>query len=104
VNGTSNSIGLNGAVIPASGSCTVTAPVQASAPGTYQIAVPLQALTTGPAGANALAASTSLNVVAPSSGGGGSFDWWDSLLVVGVLLAGRRHARRRPPDPPRGRR
>jgi hypothetical protein len=88
---------LNGANIPAKGSCTITVPVQSTTPATYTNTVAAGALTSGPAGANSVAATTTLTVTAPSKGGGGALDWWDTMFVVGVLLAGRRHVRRKTP-------
>jgi serine protease len=90
-------VALTGANIPAQSSCTITVPVQSATPGNYTNTVAANALSTGPAGQNAAAATATLTVTAPSKGGGGRLDWWDSLFVVGVLLAGRRHAKRRPP-------
>jgi hypothetical protein len=100
---------LSGADIPANGSCAVTVPVQSATAGSYTSTVAANALTTGPAGANAQSASAVLSVTAPapavaataapSKGGGGDLDWWDTMFVVGVLLAGRRHAKRRPQRP-----
>jgi serine protease len=96
---TSNTVTLSGADIPANGGCAITLPVQSATAGSYTSTVAAQALTTGPAGANAQSASAVLSVTAPSKGGGGDLDWWDTMFVVGVLLAGRRHAKRRPPRP-----
>jgi hypothetical protein len=89
-------VALSGAYIPANGSCILTIPVQSTTAGSYTAGVAANALTTGPAGSNADAATATLTVTAP--GGGGALDWWDTLFVVGVLLAGRRHAKRRPPS------
>jgi hypothetical protein len=99
---------LSGAYIPANGSCAITLPVQSATAGSYTSTVSAKALTTGPAGANALSATAVLSVTAPpSKGGGGDLDWWDTMFVVGVLLAGRRHAKRPRPlasrRPPVGR-
>jgi serine protease len=88
---------LSGATIPAGGRCTITVSVQSAMAGAYTSTVAVDALTTGPAGANSAAATATLTVAPPSSGGGGALDWWDMMFVVGVLLAGRRHGRRRPP-------
>jgi hypothetical protein len=96
---TASTVTLSGANIPAKGSCNITVPVQSTTPGTYTNSVAASALTTGPAGANLVAATTALTVTAPSKGGGGSLDWWDTMFVVGVLLAGRRHVKRKPPRP-----
>jgi serine protease len=91
---------LNGADIPAHGSCSITLPVQSTTAGSYTTTVAAKGLTTGPAGANAQSATAVLSVTAPSKGGGGGdLDWWDTMFVVGVLLAGRRHAKRRPSRP-----
>ena len=94
---TTNTVTLNGANIPANGSCAITLPVQTAMPGSYMNTVAAKALTTGPAGASAASATATLTVVAPSSGGGGAIDWWDMMFVAGVLLACRRHAKRKPP-------
>jgi hypothetical protein len=101
---TTTSITLSGADIPAKGSCVITLPVQSATAGSYTSTVAANALTTGPAGANAHSATAVLSVMAPVSGsasaaasgkgGGGDWDWWDAMFVVGVLLAGRRHAKR----------
>jgi serine protease len=97
---TTTSVTLSGADIPAKGSCTITLPVQSATAGSYTSTVAANALTTGPAGANAQSATAVLSVTAPPSrGGGGDLDWWDTMFVVGVLLAGRRHAKRRPHRP-----
>jgi serine protease len=97
---TTTSVTLSGADIPASGSCTITLPVQSATAGSYTSTVAAKALTTGPAGANAQSATAVLSVTAPpSKGGGGDLDWWDTMFVVGVLLAGRRHSKRRPQRP-----
>jgi len=106
---TASSVTLSGGDIPAKGSCTITLSVQSATAGSYTNTVAAQALTTGPAGANAQSASAVLSVTAPASvsasasapskGGGGELDWWDTMFVVGVLLAGRRHAKRRPQRP-----
>ncbi|MGA2187687.1 MAG: S8 family serine peptidase [Steroidobacteraceae bacterium] len=90
---TASTVTLSDANIPASGSCSITLPVQAAVSGSYVNTVAAKALTTGPAGPNAAAATATLNVTAP--GGGGLFDWWDMAFVAGVLLAGRRHVKRR---------
>jgi serine protease len=94
---TTSTVTLSGANIPANGSCTISVPVQTATAGSYTNTVAASALTTGPAGANSVAATTTLTVTAPSKGGGGSLDGWDTLFVVGVLLAGRRHAKRKAP-------
>ena len=95
---------LTGANIPARGSCVITIPVQSAAPGTYATTVAAHALTTGPAGSNASAATATLSVTAPAKGGGGEIDGWDTLFVLGVLLAGRRGFKRKPPSGPAERR
>ncbi len=96
---TTSAVTLSGANIPVNGSCTVTVPVKSAAAGTYTNSVAAGALTTGPAGANAVAATADLTVTAPSKSGGGAVDGWDTLFVVGVLLAGRRYGKRKPPLP-----
>jgi serine protease len=96
---TTSSVTLAGANIPANGSCTITMSVMSSTAGTYTNMIAANALTTGPAGGNAAAASASLDVTAPAGGGksgGGGLDWPDMLLITGVLLAGRRYGRGRP--------
>jgi serine protease len=92
---TTISFAFSGADIPANGSCLITLPVESATAGSYTSTVAPNALTTGPAGANAQGATAVLSVTAPSKGGGGDLDWWDTMFVVGVLLAGRRHSKRR---------
>jgi len=94
---TTGAVTLSGANIPVNGSCTVTVPVKSAAAGTYTNSLAAGALATGPAGANAVAATADLTVTAPSKSGGGAVDGWDTLFVVGVLLAGRRYGKRKPP-------
>lgn len=102
---TTTSVALSASLIPQTGSCTVTIPVQSSVAGTYTTSVAAGALSTGPAGVNTAAASATVTINAASSGGGGgSIDWTDMLLVTGVLLAGRRGIKRRVDTPPRGNR
>jgi serine protease len=93
---TTISFALSNADIPANGSCVITLPLESATAGSYTSTVAPNALTTGPAGANAQGATAVLSVTAPSKGGGGDLDWWDTMFVVGVLLAGRRHSKRRP--------
>ncbi|MGZ5571583.1 MAG: beta strand repeat-containing protein, partial [Usitatibacter sp.] len=56
-----NNVSLSSATIPASGSCTVTVNVTATAAGTYVNTIPAGALTTANAGANTAPASATLN-------------------------------------------
>jgi serine protease len=102
-----STVTLAGAIIPASGSCSITMSVKSAMAGSYASAIAANALSTASAGGNSASASTSLTVTAPpSKGGGGDLDWWDMMFVVGVLLAGRRHAKRPKPlasRPPRAR-
>jgi serine protease len=97
---TTSSVTLAAANIPANGSCTITMSVMSTMAGSYTNMIGANALTTGPAGGNAAAASASLDVTAPAGGGGksggGGLDWLDMMLVGGVLLAGRRYGRGRP--------
>jgi hypothetical protein len=80
------SIALTGAVIPVSGSCTVTIPVTSTADGTYTSTVAAGALTTGPGGSNTATATATLTVVSPSHHGG-ALDWIDLTVIGGVLAA-----------------
>lgn len=89
-----STVALVDANIPAKGSCTLTLSVKSAAAGNYANDIAVGALSTGPAGGNAAAATASLSVSAPSKGGG-ALDWWDMMFVAGVLLAGRRYAGRR---------
>ena len=101
---TSGSVTLNNAVIPASGSCTVTLSVQSATAGTYALNIAAGDLSTGPAGSNAGSAAASLTVNANATstasntggghGGGGEIDWLDIMFVTGLLLACRRHVGR----------
>lgn len=59
------SIALTGAVIPASGSCSITIPVTSPTVGSYTASIAANALTTGPAGGNAATASATLTVTTP---------------------------------------
>ena len=89
---TTTSFSITGAVVPANGSCSVTAPVESASAGTYAIAIGPNALVTGPAGANTAGATTSLTVTAPSGGGGAL--GWPALLGLGLLgVAARRRPR-----------
>ncbi len=89
---TTTSVSISNANIPASGSCTITATVLSANPGTYSSSLAANSLSTGPAGGNAVAASASLTVNAPSSGGGGALGWADLLIAGGLLAASRRRA------------
>jgi len=88
------SVTLSGALIPASGSCSIMLTVGSGSVGSYTNTIAASALTAVPASANAAGATASLSVTA-SSGGGGAVDWLDITFVAGVLLAGRRGAGRR---------
>ncbi len=95
-----STVTLAGAIIPASGSCSITLSVKSATAGSYANAIAASALSTASAGGNSASASTLLTVTAPpSKGGGGDLDWWDTMFVVGVLLAGRRHTKRRSQRP-----
>jgi hypothetical protein len=119
--GTSSSVTLSGANIPANGSCDVSFGVTSATDGVYAASIPANALVTGPAGSNVEPASATLTVTAststfvgdgnatvPGRGGGGDLDWMDILLIAGVLLVARGHAAKRMPragaDPARTRR
>jgi len=84
------SIALTGAVIPASGSCSVTIPVTSTANGSYTVDVAANALTTGPAGGNPATATATLTVATASSHHGGALDWLDLTAMAGVLALARR--------------
>jgi serine protease len=86
------SIALTGAVIPASGSCTITIPVTSASDGTYTSTVAAGALTTGPGGSNTATATATLTVVSPSHHGG-ALDWLDLTVIGGVLAAAVRRRR-----------
>jgi len=90
---TSSTLTLSNANIPANGNCTVSIDISAAAAGTYTNSIAADALTTGPAGGNTAASSSTLTVSAPSHGGGGAVDWLDILFASGVLLAVRRPGR-----------
>jgi serine protease len=91
---TTSSVSISNANIPANGSCTITATVQSANAGTYSSSLAANTLLTGPAGGNAVAASASLSVNAPSGGGGGALGWPQLLVAAGVVAASRRRARR----------
>jgi serine protease len=102
---TTTSSVLTGANIPANGSCNIAFSVQSASAATYTTTFASNALMTGPAGGNTVAATATLTVTAAGSsggsstgsgGGGGSMDWLDIMLATGVLLAVRGHASRRP--------
>jgi hypothetical protein len=105
---TATTVTLSGANIAADGNCTITVPVESAASGSYTASIATQSLTTAPAGANAVAASASLTVSAPSRGGGGTVDGWDLMLGAAVLLTLRgsaaRKRRERGSSPPAPRR
>jgi serine protease len=63
------SLTLSNATIPANGTCTITVPVSSSTAGSYTNTIPTDALTTGPAGDNSVAASAPLTVTAPIAPG-----------------------------------
>jgi serine protease len=92
---TTSSVTLTGANIPADGNCNIAISVQSASAGTYTNTFASNALMTGPAGGNTVAATATLTVTAPGSGGG-SMDWLEIMLVTGVLLVCRGHASRRP--------
>ena len=94
VSATAASIALTGAVIPASGSCTITIPVTSTADGTYTSTVAAGALTTGPAGSNTATATATLTVATPSHHSG-ALDWLDLTVIGGVLAAAARRRRLR---------
>jgi hypothetical protein len=75
---------LTDANIPADGSCTLTVPVSSATPGSYTASIAAGALVTAPAGANAAAATTTLNVTSPSRGGG-AMEWYELLTVAALL-------------------
>jgi serine protease len=104
---TTTSSVLTGANIPANGSCNIAFSVQSASAGAYTNTFASNALMTGPAGGNTVAATATLTVTAAGSsggsstgsgggGGGGSMDWLDIMLATGVLLVVRGHASRRP--------
>jgi serine protease len=107
---TAGSVTLTGANIPANGSCNIAFSVQSASAGAYTNTFASNALMTGPAGGNTVAATATLTVTAAGSssgsatgsgggaggGGGGSLDWLDIMLATGVLLVVRGHASRRP--------
>jgi serine protease len=86
---TAGSLSISDANIPASGSCTLSVGLSAATAGSYTIAIPANALSTGPAGANTDAASAALTVTAPSKSGGGSLAWAQLLVLLGVVGASR---------------
>jgi len=86
---TAGSLSISDANIPASGSCTLSVGLSAAIAGSYTIAIPANALSTGPAGANTDAASAALTVTAPSKSGGGSLAWAQLLVLLGVVGASR---------------
>jgi serine protease len=98
---TTGSVTLTGANIPANGSCNIAFSVQSASAATYTNTFASNALMTGPAGGNTVAATATLTVTAAASGGGGggggggSMDWLDIMLAAGVLLVVRGHASRR---------
>jgi serine protease len=83
------SLSISDANIPASGSCTLSVGLSAATAGSYAIAIPANALVTGPAGANTVAASADLTVTAPSKSGGGALTWSQLLLLLGVVCVSR---------------
>jgi len=96
---TTGSVALTGANIPANGSCNIAFSVQSASAATYTNTFASNALMTGPAGGNTVAATATLTVTAAGSssgGGGGSMDLLDIMLAAGVLLIVRGHASRRP--------
>jgi len=94
---TTSSVTLTGANIPADGNCNIAISVQSASAGTYTNIFASNALMTGPAGGNTVAATATLTVTAAASGGGGgSMDWLEIMLATGVLLVCRGHASRRP--------
>jgi serine protease len=85
---------LSNAVIPPSGSCTVSLAVSASSVGSYSNSIAAHALSTGPAGSNSAASAATLTVATPTGGGGGgSIDGVELLAAAAIL--GAAHARRR---------
>jgi serine protease len=86
---TTTSVALTDFIVPASGSCTVTIPVESAAAGSYVESVAANALTTAPAGNNTAASSATLTVTAPSKGGG-ALGWPELVFGGALLLASRR--------------
>jgi len=90
---TAGSLSISDANIPASGSCTLSVGLSAATAGSYTVAVPANALVTGPAGANTVATSADLTVTAPSKSGGGALPWAQLLVLFGVVCASRQRRR-----------
>jgi serine protease len=93
---TTSSVNLAGAIIPASGSCTITLPVSSTTVGSYTDSITANALSTQPAGSNSAAVTATLNVTAPQrsgGGGGGALDWWDLAFIAGILATRQRLAK-----------
>jgi serine protease len=86
---TSASVALTDFIVPASGSCTVTVPLESGTAGSYVASVPANALTTAPAGNNTAATSATLTVTAPSKGGG-SVGWPELAFGAALTLLGLR--------------
>ncbi len=78
-------VSMSGAIIPASGSCTVTVPVVSATAGTYAYTVAINDLLTGPGGGNAVAATATLTVTVPHKSGGGALGWPELLFAAGLL-------------------
>jgi hypothetical protein len=87
-----SSLTVDGAIVPASGSCAVMIPVQSAAAGSYTYTVAANDFVTAPAGNNSAASSATLSVVAPSKSGGGALGWPELVVGAGILLASRRRS------------
>jgi serine protease len=90
-------LSLSGAIIPAAGSCSLQVALQSAATGSYSLAVPAGALSTGPAGSNDAAAAASLTVAASGGGGGGGALQGAEIVVgaAGLVLLWRRRRQAR---------
>ena len=94
---TGSGVTLANAIIPASGSCTVSLRVSSASAGAYALQVPAQALMTGPAGGNSATPPATLTVTAPAAAGsgGGAVTWFDALFSAALLFWGRIRVRGR---------
>jgi uncharacterized membrane protein YgcG len=113
-----SAVSFSGFTIPAQGSCTISMSITSATAGSYTATVAANALNTGPAGGNAVAASATLAVGTSASGsgasgsgtsgsgtssagagsgghgggGGGDVDWLDIVPIALVLIIGRHRA------------
>ena len=98
VSATQGVLALTNAIIPAAGSCSVQLSLQAAAVGSYAVAIPAGALSSGPAGSSIQPATATLTVAAPAKGGGGALRFGEIMAAAAWLWLKRRR-KQQPQEP-----